>query len=98
LQLSQETFKLLFYSGSEVQRIHFCGTCKRTENRRTCCDRLGCVRNDGNRHNLTCGAAAKERQEVSSKNTIDELSDAITGGKDSGLWLSNIPEKCGNIA
>jgi len=31
LQLSRETFKLLFYSGSEVQRRHFCGTCKRTE-------------------------------------------------------------------
>jgi len=23
------------------QRRYFCGTCKRTENRRTCCDRLG---------------------------------------------------------
>jgi len=31
LQLSQETLKLLFYSGSEVQRRHFSGTCKRTE-------------------------------------------------------------------
>ena len=28
LQLSQETFRLLFYSGSEVQRRHFCGVCK----------------------------------------------------------------------
>jgi len=37
-------------------------------------------RNDENRPSLTSGAAA-ERQEVSSKNTIDELSDAITGGK-----------------
>jgi len=40
LQLSQETFKLLFYSGSEVQRRHFCGTCKRSENRKTCCYRF----------------------------------------------------------
>jgi len=40
LQLSQETFKWLFYSGSEVQRRHFCVTFKRTENRRTFCDRL----------------------------------------------------------
>ena len=30
---------------------------------------------------------------LSSKHTIDELSDAITGGKDIGLWSSNIPEK-----
>ena len=28
------------YSDSEVQRRHFCGTCKRTENRGTWCDRL----------------------------------------------------------
>jgi len=27
-------------TGSAVQRRHFWGTCKRTENRRTCCDRL----------------------------------------------------------
>ena len=52
------------------------------------------VRNDDNRPSLTSGVAAEERQEVSSKNTTDALSDAITGG---GLWSSNIPEKCGNI-
>jgi len=40
LQPSQETFKWQFYSGSEVQRGYFCGTCKRTENRRTGWDRL----------------------------------------------------------
>jgi len=40
LQLSQETSKWLFYSGSEIQRRHFCGTCKSTENRRTCCYRF----------------------------------------------------------
>jgi len=36
LQLFQETLKLLFCSGSVVQRRHFCRTCKRTEDRRTC--------------------------------------------------------------
>jgi len=80
LQLRQETFRLLFFSGSEIQRRHFCGACKGTENRITCCDRLRCsLRNDDNRPSLTSGAA-KERQDVSSINTIDELSDAITGG------------------
>jgi len=54
-------------------------------------------RNDDNRPTLTSGAAAVERQKVSSKNTIDELSDAITGDKDIDLWSSNIPEKSGNI-
>ena len=65
---------------------------KRTENRRTCCYRFR-WRIDENRPSLTSGTVAEERQDVSSKNTIDELSDAITGGKDIGLWLSNIPEK-----
>jgi len=51
------------------------------------------VRNDDNRPSLTSGAAPEERQEVSSKNTIDELSDAFTGDEDIGLWSSNIPEK-----
>ena len=51
------------------------------------------VRNDDNRPSLTSGAAAEERQGVSSKNTIDELSDVITGGKGIGLWSSSIPEK-----
>ena len=50
------------------------------------------VRNDDNRPSLT-SVAAEERHEVSSTNTIDELSDATTGGKDIGLWISNIPEK-----
>jgi len=35
LQVSQEAFKLLFYSSSEVQRRHFCGTCTRAQNRIT---------------------------------------------------------------
>ena len=92
LQLSQETFKLLFCSGSEIQRRHFWGTGKRTEHRRTSCYKLG-WRNDDNRPTLTSGAAAEERQEVSSKNTIDALSDANTEGKTIALWLSNILEK-----
>ena len=37
------------------------------------------VRYDDNRPSLTSGAAA-ERHDVSSKNTMDELSDAITEG------------------
>ena len=48
---------------------------------------------DDNGPSLTSGAGAQEHQKVSSKNTIDELSDAITGDKDIGLWSSNIPEK-----
>jgi len=40
LQLSQETFELLFYSGSEIRRRHFCGTCRRAECRRRCYYRL----------------------------------------------------------
>ena len=50
------------------------------------------LRNDDNRASLTSGAA-EERQEVSSKSTIDELSDVITEGNDIGLWSPNIPEK-----
>jgi len=46
LQLSQETFKLLFYGGSEVQRRHYCGICKRTENRRTCVTDLNVCNDD----------------------------------------------------
>ena len=49
------------------------------------------LRND--RPSLTSGAATEERQEESSKNITDELSDAIFGCKDIGLWSSNIPEK-----
>jgi len=71
-------------TGSEVQRRYFCGTCKRTENQRTWCDRLD-LRNDENRSSLTSGAVAEERQDVSSKNTIDEMADAITGSNDISL-------------
>ena len=40
------------------------------------------LRNDENKPSLTSGATAEERQEVSSKNTTDELSDSFTGSKD----------------
>jgi len=50
-------------------------------------------RNDENRPSLTSGAAAEERQEVSSKDTIDEMADTISAGKDIRLWSSNIPEE-----
>ena len=49
-----------------------------------------------NRPSLTSSAVAEERQDVSSKNTLDEMADAITGGNDIGLWAlwpANIPEK-----
>ena len=95
MQLSQETIKFIFYSVSEVQRKHFCGTYKRTENRRTCYRFRW--RNDENRPSLTSGAVAEEGQKVSSKNTIDDLADDITRGKDISLWSSNIRKKCGNI-
>jgi len=36
---------------------------------------------------------AAERQEVSLKNTIDEMADAITAGNDIGLWSATIPEE-----
>ena len=51
------------------------------------------VRNDENIPSLISSAVAEERQDELSKNTIDELADAITGGKDIGLWSSNITEK-----
>ena len=54
------------------------------------------LRNDENRPSLTSSAIAEERQDASSKNTIDEMSDAITGSNDIGLralWPANMPEK-----
>jgi len=51
------------------------------------------VRTDENRPSLTTNAVAEERQEVSSKNTIDELSDGITGVNDVRFWSSNLPEE-----
>jgi len=54
------------------------------------------LRNDENRPGLTSSAAAEEHQDVSSKNTIDEMADAITGGNDVGLWSLwpvSVPEK-----
>jgi len=54
------------------------------------------LRNDYNRPSLTSSAVAEERQELSSKDTIYEMADAITGGNDTGLcalWPVSIPEK-----
>ena len=51
------------------------------------------LRNHENRPSLTSSAVAEERQDVSARNTIDEMADAITGGNDVGLWPPNIPEK-----
>ena len=79
-----------YFCSLHVQQLWHWGSCKVGGPRTLCLlSDTNCL--------LTSGAAAEERQEVSSKNTIDELSDAITGGKDIGLWSSNVPEKCGNI-
>jgi len=55
------------------------------------------LRNNENRPSLTSGAApvAEERQEASSKNMMDEMAAAITGGIDVGLWLANILKNAG---
>ena len=95
LQPRQETFKWVFYSGSEVKRKHFCGTCKRTENWRTYCDRPRSTLR-WNRPSLTSSVVVEEHQDVSLKNTIDEMADATTGGKViclCALWPVNIPEQ-----
>ena len=58
------------------------------------------LRNDENRPSLTSGAVAEERQELSSKNTIGEVADAITGDDDIGLWPTGQPiyrKKCENV-
>ena len=49
------------------------------------------LRNDKNRRSLTSSAVAEERQEISSKSTIDEIADAITGGNDIGLLSASRP-------
>ena len=54
------------------------------------------LRHDENKLSFTSSAVAEERQDVSSKNTIDEMADAITGGNDIALWAlwpANIQEK-----
>jgi len=43
------------------------------------------LRNDEN-NLVTSSAVAEERRDVSSKNTINEMDDAITGGNDISLW------------
>ena len=76
------------------QRRHFCGTCTRTEHKieQHVVTDLG-LRDDENRPSLTSSAVAEERQDVSSKNTIDEVTDAITGGNDIGLWALSSANK-----
>ena len=83
MQLSQETFKLLSYSGSESKGVISAELVRgqKIEEHVTDLD----LRNDENRPSLTSGAVAEERQEVSSKSTIDEVAGAITGGNDIGL-------------
>ena len=54
------------------------------------------LRSDENRPSLTSSAVAEERPKLSSKNTIDEMADAITGDNYIGLWAlwpANIPEE-----
>ena len=53
--------------------------------------------NDENRPSLTSGALAEERQDVSSKGTVDKMADVITGSNQIGLESGHIPEKCRNI-
>jgi len=92
LQLSHQTFKLVFtvpvkFSG-DISAESVRG--KKVEERVvTDLD----LHNDDNRRSLTSCAVAEERQEISSKNTIDEMADAITVGNDIGLWSANIPEE-----
>jgi len=42
--------------------------------------------NDENRPSVTSSAVAEERQDVSSKNAIDEMADIITGDNDRSLF------------
>jgi len=58
------------------------------------------LRNDENRPSLTSNAVAEERQDVSSKNTMNEMANTITVGNDIRLWVlcpTNILKKSGNI-
>ena len=41
--------------------------------------------NDENRSSVTSSAVAEERQDVSPKNAVDEMADAITGDNDRSL-------------
>ena len=44
------------------------------------------LRNDESRSSLTSSAVTEERQDVSSKNTIDEMTDAIIVGNTIDFW------------
>ena len=92
LQPSQERFKLLFTvtvkSSGDISVEPVRGQ-KIGEHGVTDLD----LCNDENRPSLTSGAVEEECQEVSSKNTIDELADAINVGNDIGLRSANIPKE-----
>jgi len=92
LQPSQETFKLVFTvpvkSSGDISAEPVRG--QKIEEH-VVADLHLC--NDENRPSLTSGAVAEERQEVSSKNTIDETADTSAVGNDIGLWSANIPEE-----
>jgi len=58
------------------------------------------LRNDENRLSLASSAVAEEHHDVSSKSTMNEMADAITGGNHIGLWAlwpANIPENTGIV-
>jgi len=83
----------LFYSDNEVQWRHFVEPLsgqKIEEHAVTDLD----PRNDENRPSLTSGTPpVTDRQEVSSKSTVDEMANATTRGNNIGLWPANIPER-----
>ena len=56
------------------------------------------LRNDENRPSLTSSAVPEERQDVSSKNTLNEMAHTITRGINVGLWglwPAYLPENVG---
>jgi len=76
LQLSQERSRLLFCSDNEAQWRHFAEPVRGQKIEEHAVTDLDLC-NDENRPSLTSGAApVAERQEVSSKNTIDKMADA----------------------
>jgi len=78
LQLSQERSKLLFCSDNEAQWRYFAEPVRKQKIEKHAVTDLD-LRNDENRPSLsTGGAPVAERQEVSSKNTIDKMADATT--------------------
>ena len=74
IELSQETFKWLFCSGSDLQWNISVEPARGQKIEEHVVPDLD-VRNDENRPSLTSGAVAEELQEASLKNTIDGLAD-----------------------